>query len=114
MRRGPPRSPLFPYTPLFRSRRGVDTDRKDTRREERPPRRHDRLRRGPIGRAHLRNPLPIKNPISSFFFNETGPPEISPLPLHAALPISPRRGYGSKRYTARRTASAESRPASRR
>src|SRR5256885_7114059 len=35
-----------------------------------------------------------RSSISFFFFNDTPPPEISPLPLHAALPISehgPRR-----------------------
>src|SRR6202040_4460719 len=30
----------------------------------------------------------------SFFFNDTAPPEISPLPLHAALPISLALGRG--------------------
>src|SRR2546430_1573081 len=35
-------------------------------------------------------------PIATFFFlNDTPPPEIYPLPLHAALPISKRSGRGS-------------------
>src|SRR2546425_9883774 len=36
----------------------------------------------------------IGNPFSTlfFFFNDTATPEISPLPLHDALPISPVRG----------------------
>src|SRR5256885_13420508 len=43
-----------------------------------------------------------------FFFNDPAPPEISPLPLHAALPISPRGPApplgGSRRHRRRRPA----------
>src|ERR1044072_3109801 len=89
MIRRPPRSTLFPYTTLFRSRRPP------------PPRR----RGEPAGRA----PAPVTrgsraSPRSEehtselqsqryifyavFFFNDPAPPEIYPLSLHDALPIS--------------------------
>src|SRR2546430_14587462 len=32
--------------------------------------------------------MPLLSSSSFFFLNDTAPPEISPLPLHAALPIS--------------------------
>src|SRR3990167_8451197 len=88
MIRRPPRSPLFPYTTLFRShgsRRGDPI----------PPR----------SRACSRMPFPVKGravdrkstrlnsihsqmPYTVFFFNDTATTEISPLSLHDALPIS--------------------------
>src|SRR3990172_8335020 len=90
MIRRPPRSPLFPYTPLFRSPDDTDSsvasgstvlvdesmtlkavayaDRKSTR----------------LNSSHGYISYAL------FFFNDTAPTEISPLPLHAALPI-PRR-----------------------
>src|SRR3990167_6965010 len=88
MIRRPPRSPLFPYTTLFRSlvtmnpelqatvgtelkkiadQKGlVITDRKSTRLNSS----HSQISYFP------------------FFFNDTAPTEISPLSLHDALPIS--------------------------
>src|SRR3970040_1081049 len=136
MIRRPPRSTLFPYTTLFRSRIesaashafergpgpvvivGTDSptlDRKSTRlnsshveisdavfclkkktenravavlhyaRAAEVPllgaQLHQRMRRA-RHHALTRAPLPLL-----FFFNEPAPPEISPLSLHAALPI---------------------------
>src|SRR3990172_1960716 len=87
MTRRPPRSPLFPSTPLFRSatsrRSGSSgwpsrtracasaTTVSGSRSEEHTSELQSRL--------HLLFPL--------FFLNDPAPTEISPLPLHAALPI---------------------------
>src|SRR3990172_1913898 len=87
MIRRPPRSPLFPYTTLFRSivsiglpfpERRVTVNlapaslrKSGARSEEHTPELQSRL--------HL--PFPL------FFFNDPPPTEISPLPLHDALPI---------------------------
>src|SRR3989338_6729564 len=89
MIRRPPRSPLFPSTTLFRSVRPfrsmilvlgpargricalVPTCR--TRSEEHTSELQSQF--------HLLFPL--------FFFNDPAPTEISPLPLHDALPICP-------------------------
>src|SRR3989338_6649775 len=88
MIRRPPRSPLFPYTPLFRSLQllqalllPLELDAQSL------------LLPGPlaqIGRAHVLTPITIPSPISPFFFflNDPATTEISPLSLHAALPIS--------------------------
>src|SRR5256886_13894528 len=47
------------------------------------------------------NDIPIHLPFLFFFFNDRAPPEISPLPLHAALPICPRSGnLGHTPYSA--------------
>src|SRR3990172_6824539 len=91
MIRRPPRSPLFPYTTLFRSVPGVDrpvmkppatsyvplatqagpkVDRKSTRLNS---------SHGHISYSHF------------FFLNDTATTEISPLSLHDALPICTRR-----------------------
>src|ERR1700749_12931 len=90
MIRPPPRSPLFPYTPLFRS--GLELG----------------LVVVPVGLAsgHAAEPLvgagreeigrdQAWNPRTHSirmppFFNDPATPEISPLSLHAALPIWPR------------------------
>src|SRR3989338_2052120 len=87
MTRRPPRSPLFPYTTLFRSGRTgtgsvipgltrdpglialnywIPSDRKSTR----------------LNSSHSSISYSL-----FFFLNDPPPPEISPLPLHDALPI---------------------------
>src|SRR3990172_6796951 len=87
MMRRPPRSPLFPYTPLFRSSLAAPwqlsqltpawadavvasvvncEDRKSTR---------------------LNSSHGYISYVFFFFFNDAAPTEISPLSLHAALPI---------------------------
>src|ERR1022692_3386373 len=130
MIRGPPRSTLFPYTTLFRSRkrrrrpsarpgerrwRFVPTlrDRKSTRLnsshlvssyavfclkkknvdlDELPRLRVPQLPERPPGglrrwRARRRPDSRLPGVPVFFFFNDTAPPEISPLSLHDALPI---------------------------
>src|ERR1043165_7960353 len=89
MIRRPPRSPLFPSTPLFRSRQQLRRQRRRLHAVVLEPER--RLQ----GRARLdreRTRLKSSNVglfrIASFFLNDPATPEISPLPLHAALPIS--------------------------
>src|SRR3990167_296685 len=92
MIRRPPRSPLFPYTTLFRSHLPVDCGL-------RPPRRSLKAGRG-IADCGLtdRKSTRLNSSHSQishapfFFFNDTAPTEISPLSLHDALPISPARG----------------------
>src|SRR3990172_5301487 len=88
MIRRPPRSPLFPYTTLFRSLF--------------PRRMFTRAHRGEV----IWRPLELRQTVSVdrkstrlnsshgyisyslFFFNDTATTEISPLSLHDALPIS--------------------------
>src|SRR3990167_8303460 len=89
MSRRPPRSPLFPSTTLFRSRRG----------RPHPRGKGARLRRGPAllfparerrDRKSTRlNSTHSQISYAVFFFNEPAPTEISSLSLHDALPISP-------------------------
>src|ERR1051325_6252223 len=88
MIRRPPRSPLFPYTTLFRSRyflhgkrhRGIrhvhdDVDALGVD----PPRSEEHT-------SELQSPYVIS--YAFFFFNDTATTEISTLSLHDALPIS--------------------------
>src|SRR3990167_6856110 len=89
MMRRPPRSTLFPYTTLFRSRRRVQQA--------------DRAARRPAGRFSHRHECAARDRKSTrlnsshsqisyflfFFLNDAAPPEIYPLSLHDALPISP-------------------------
>src|ERR1043165_3431742 len=91
MIRGPPSSPLFPYTTLFRSPavcyvfdclyldgRPIVNEPLARRREWRSEEHTSELQsRGLISYA-------------VFFLNDTGPTELSALPLHDALPISRR------------------------
>src|SRR3990172_1863373 len=88
MMRRPPRSPLFPSTTLFRSPspagRGMqDHCRRAENRTARP---------GKAGRDRKSTRLNSSHRYNShstfFFFNDAAPTEISPLPLHDALPIS--------------------------
>src|SRR3990172_6868678 len=89
----PPISPLFPYTPLFRSpfcRAGSRL-------------RHTRIKPDMVVRKRLPHASDRKSTrlnsnhgyisYSLFFLNDRPPPDLSPLPLHAPLPISvlPRR-----------------------
>src|ERR1044071_5305571 len=89
MMRPPPRSTLFPYTPLFRSARPPPGRRSRRRARDRPA---GRLRTPPAARSEEHNPElppPAGNFYASLFFflNDAPPTEIYPLPLHAALPI---------------------------
>src|SRR3990172_1864958 len=87
MIRRPPRSPLFPYTTLFRSSRSSGDGRGRSCRCPatcgcgfRHHRRRDRKSK------HLNSNHPLLS-YSLFFFNDTATTEISPLSLHDALPI---------------------------
>src|SRR3990167_7004098 len=94
----PPRSTLFPYTPLFRSARAPPaartappTGRRRRRRRGRPARKNTRLN-------------PSHSQISAalflfilFFFNDRATTEIYTLSLHAALPICSRTARGPNR-----------------
>src|ERR1017187_2101496 len=133
MIRRPPRSTLFPYTTLFRSRspcryadsgsgpscrgRPPPRDRKSTRLNSshrcisyavfclkkktlktvssssaiRHPSRQTwhtpkLLLSGAFEKGEIRAQMCFPAPPSLFFFNDTAPPEISPLSLHGALP----------------------------
>src|SRR3989338_2300700 len=91
MIRRPPRSPLFPYTTLFRSGLDVELcegDLGDTASLARAV--------AGVGKLLDRKSTRLNSSHSSIsyavlFFNDPAPPEISPLPLHDALPIWPRR-----------------------
>src|SRR3984893_5970066 len=92
--RRPPRSPLFPYTTLFRSVRTVPEGR-DRRPGRRPPRRARRGGRRPGDRKSTRlNSSHVDISYAVFCFKDTATPEISTLSLHDALPICPN---GSRR-----------------
>src|SRR3990172_5371830 len=88
MMRRPPRSPLFPYTTLFRSRTSIRartsrTTASSTWGTRSPP-------RGTCGDRKSTRLNSSHGYISYafFFFNDAATPEISPLSLHDALPIS--------------------------
>src|SRR3989338_66041 len=88
MIRRPPRSTLFPYTPLFRSLWHPCTQMRDH--EDLPP---VALRRGSGVWLEDRERTRLNSNHSSisyaaFFFNDTATTEIYSLSLHAALPIS--------------------------
>src|SRR3990172_479162 len=88
MIRRPPRSTLFPYTTLFRSR-AVDR----TGHRPLPGPVPERRRRVPLGRASDRKSTRLNSShgyisYAVFFFNDTATTEIYTLSLHDALPIS--------------------------
>src|ERR1044072_5065484 len=88
MIRRPPRSPLFPYTTLFRSQ-GADRLRPRQRRPvagEPYGRRFRAVGRSEEHTSELQSHRYIS--YSVFFLNDTATTEISPLSLHDALPIS--------------------------
>src|SRR6266404_3950728 len=95
MIRRPPRSTLFPYTTLFRSRLPPGTD---SPREVTPSRHSSCRRRSEEHTSELQSLaylvcrllLEKKNFASwiFFFFNDTATTEIYTLSLHDALPIS--------------------------
>src|SRR3954449_12749278 len=87
MRRRPPISTLFPYTTLFRSWLGlVAGEREEDVVERRPP--HGDVVDVSLDRKSTRlNSSHTLISYAVFFFNETAPPDIYPLPLHDALPI---------------------------
>src|SRR3990167_2129227 len=85
--RRPPRSPLFPYTTLFRSGWRTLLPGKSPRLYRRQ---HRRLHQYPgrIDRKSTRlNSSHSQISYAVLFFNDTATTEISPLPLHDALPI---------------------------
>src|SRR3990172_805511 len=90
MIRRPPKSTLFPYTTLFRS----PPDRSLVRRRLQSQSDGDgRIRPSPslLDRKSTRlNSIYGFISYSLSFFNDPAPPEIYPLSLHDALPISPR------------------------
>src|SRR3989338_6699933 len=87
MKRRPPRSPLFPYTTLFRSTASSSSLVRASSRSASsvtssvacPLRRSEEHTSALQSQFHLLFLL--------FFFNETATTEISPLSLHDALPI---------------------------
>src|SRR3989338_5229903 len=93
MIRRPPRSPLFPYTTLFRSgepRAGSgpvylssETTISFFAADDRLDRKSTRLNSSHSSISYS----------FFFFFNDTAPTEISPLPLHDALPIWRAEGW---------------------
>src|SRR3990167_3978472 len=85
--RPPPRSPLFPYTPLFRS--AASNARSSGRRVTVNTVGAKNLRwRSVVDRKSTRlNSSHSQISYAVFFFKDTPTPEISPLSLHAALPI---------------------------
>src|SRR3981189_2408234 len=89
MIRRPPRSPLFPYTTLFRS----PPQHALPPRAVRPPHRGRRTEAGERpGRDRKSTRLNSSHLVISdavFFFNDPATTEISTLSLHDALPISP-------------------------
>src|ERR1044071_7508661 len=93
MIRRPPRSPLFPYTTLFRSIHGSAKPCASYR--ARRSRLESRARtRWRIRSEENTSELQSRGDISYavFFFNDTATTEISTLSLHDALPIYPRFG----------------------
>src|SRR3990167_8335305 len=90
MIRRPPRSTLFPYTTLFRSQPGrVRRPRKHARRIPFVLEQH--LPRWSRSEEHTSELQSQSNLVCRLLFlNDTAPPEIYPLSLHDALPISAR------------------------
>src|SRR3990172_6777890 len=87
MTRPPPRSPLFPYTTLFRSTFKLSPDPQFIEKVRdivglylNPPDADRKSTRLNSTHAYISYSL-------FFFLNDPAPPEISPLPLHDALPI---------------------------
>src|ERR1043166_4886436 len=92
MIRRPPRSPLFPYTTLFRS---LDADHRLQIHGDLPELDADEylirieLRRSAEHTSELQSRFGTS--YAAFCFNDTATTEISTLSLHDALPISRRR-----------------------
>src|ERR1051325_3691742 len=89
MIRRPPRSTLFPYTTLFRSRRRVSDAKARPGMLPRPAWgiiRAAACRRSEEHTSELQSPYVISYAV--FFFNDTATTEIYTLSLHDALPIS--------------------------
>src|SRR3989338_7021881 len=88
MIRRPPRSPLFPYTTLFRSLLSRSGDRPFQERFRNRKRLsvQQRKARSEEHTSELQSQFHLVFPL--VFFNDTATTEISPLSLHDALPIS--------------------------
>src|ERR1051325_4545443 len=90
MIRRPPRSTLFPYTTLFRSRRLAGWNQTLVvwqRMLWLEPRGSSQSMRSEEHTSELQSPYVISYAV--FFLNDTAPTEIYTLSLHDALPISP-------------------------
>src|SRR3990172_5633729 len=87
MIRRPPRSPLFPSPPLFRSSPPSRPRRSWPRLPTPRPARPRRAWRGEDRKSTRLNSSHGYISYSGFFFNDPAPPEISPLSLPAALPF---------------------------
>src|SRR6266853_996682 len=94
MIRRPPRSTLFPYTTLFRSRSARRAVPRPCAGNVRRHVREDRDRKSTrLNSSHSQISYAVfclkkKNKIFFFFFNDTATTEIYTLSLHDALPIS--------------------------
>src|ERR1043166_7053243 len=89
MIRRPPKSPLFPYTTLFRSPSACRRSRPASmsiRRSRWPS--HSRTAGGDRKSTRLNSSHVSESRMPSFFLNDPAPTEISTLSLHDALPIS--------------------------
>src|ERR1051326_7192806 len=87
MIRRPPRSPLFPYTTLFRPARRRRRGRAAERAGRKDPRPHEEEKSEEGSEEHtseLRSNSLFRFPSS--FLNDPATTEISPLPLHDPLP----------------------------
>src|SRR3990167_5069700 len=102
MIRRPPRSTLFPYTTLFRSRAGTAGGGRPRQvrrvRPVSPPVPPDPKSKR-LNSSHSQITYAVFFFLKLYFFNDTATTEIYTLSLHDALPIS-------GRYSRRRTASA--------
>src|ERR1043166_3194898 len=93
MIRRPPKSTLFPYTTLFRSladSEGLAREGEWAAGAAADDRRVPRAARSEEHTSELQSRFGISYAV--FFLNDTATPEIYPLPLHDALPIS--GGFG--------------------
>src|SRR3990167_8339541 len=88
MIRRPPRSTLFPYTTLFRSRGTARLLRGEVLSCRAPVRRGKPPRTGADRKSTRLNSSHSQISYAGFFFNDTATTEIYTLSLHDALPIS--------------------------
>src|SRR3990167_3887620 len=88
MIRRPPRSTLFPYTTLFRSRKTPLFSRVLMAEREQPFSSRSRRSTGTDRKSTRLNSSHSQISYSFFFFNDTATTEIYTLSLHDALPIS--------------------------
>src|SRR3990172_3645033 len=87
MTRRPPISPLFPYTTLFRSADAAGAGAPADLLATLVPKLVEPANAGEDRKSTRLNSSHGYISYSLFFFNDPAPPDISPLPLHDALPI---------------------------